>query len=454
MKLSAPNLWALSAMALPLAFVSLPLYALLPNRYAAQLGVPLASIGALLLAVRALDAVLDPWLGQQCDRWFARGYAHVWRVSVALGAALTVGFAGVWMPDVWLALLGFSPAAQAVLWAAAPCLVLAYLAATALNLTLQTWGTRLGGDAVQRSRITAWREGLGLAGVVLASVLPSALQAHGLVTVFAVLLAITLWLWTRTAPAAPHAQTPDANALHAVHTADIEATPAHAAPRSWLGPVRQTQFRALLHVFLLNGIASAIPATLVMFFIQDVLQAPAGAEAFYLGAYFLAAAASLPLWLRVVQRVGLARAWFAGQALSVAVFMWAVSLGTGDVWGFAVICLLSGAALGADLVVPGALLTGVIQRCGDSGQAEGAYLGWWQVATKLNLALAAGLALPLLQMFGYSAGTRSAEGLWALSMAYGVLPCVLKLLAMWRLWTARVELWETSHAESTTPLNP
>ncbi len=430
MKPSTPALWSLSAMALPLAFVSLPLYALLPNRYAAQLGVSLASIGALLLAVRALDAVLDPWLGQLCDRWFARGTAYVWRVSAALGIALAVGFAGLWMPDVWLVLLGLTPSSHAVLWAAAPCLVLAYLAATALNLTLQTWGTRLGGNAVQRSRITAWREGLGLTGVVLASVLPTALEAHALVSVFAVLIAIALWLWARTASAA-----------------DAHPTPAHATSGSWLGPLRQNQFRALLQVFLLNGIASAIPATLVMFFIQDVLQAPAGAEAIYLGAYFLAAAASLPLWLRVVRHMGLARAWLLGQGLSVVVFMWAVSLGAGDVGGFAVICVLSGAALGADLVVPGALLTGVIQRSGNSGQAEGAYLGWWQVATKLNLALAAGLALPLLQIFGYTAGTRSAEGLWALSVAYGVLPCVLKLLAMWRLWAARVELWETSHGE-------
>ncbi len=434
MKANTPNLWALSAMALPLAFVSLPLYALLPNRYAAQLGVPLASIGALLLAVRALDAVLDPWLGQLCDRWFARGTAQVWRVSVTLGIVLAVGFAGLWIPDVWLTLLGLTPTSHAVLWAAAPCLVLAYLAATALNLTLQTWGTRLGGNAVQRSRITAWREGMGLAGVVLASVLPTVLEAHWLVSVLAVLIAIALWLWSRTATTTT-TETPH------------EHTPAHASVSSWLGPLRQTQFRALLQVFLLNGIASAIPATLVMFFIQDVLQAPAGAEAFYLGAYFLAAAVSLPLWLRVVRRMGLARTWLLGQALSVAVFMWAVSLGAGDVWGFAAICVLSGAALGTDLVVPGALLTGVIQRSGDSGQAEGAYLGWWQVATKLNLALAAGLALPLLQIFGYSAGTRSGEGLWALSVAYGVLPCVLKLLAMWRLWAARVELWETSHGE-------
>jgi glycoside/pentoside/hexuronide:cation symporter, GPH family len=52
-----------------------------------------------------------------------------------------------------------------------------------------------------------------------------------------------------------------------------------------------------------------------------------------------------------------------------------------------------------------------------------------------------------LQMFGYSAGTRSEGGLLALSVAYGVLPCVLKLLAIWRLWAARVELWEKPHGE-------
>jgi Na+/melibiose symporter-like transporter len=418
------------------------LYALLPNRYATQLGVSLASIGALLLAVRALDAVLDPWLGQQCDRWFARGSAYVWRISWALGLALTLGFTGLWMPDVWLALMGHTPTPNAVLLAAAPCLVLAYLAATALNLTLQTWGTRLGGHAVQRSRITAWREGLGLGGVVLASVLPSALDAQGLVSAFAVLMAIALWLWSRIT-AKPYPPSRDDQAL-TLHTHN---TPRHTPTGTWLGPLRQRPFRTLLQVFSLNGIASAIPATLVMFFIQDVLQAPAGAEAFYLGAYFLAAAMSLPFWLRGVVHMGLARTWLAGQALSVAVFMWAVSLGAGDWYGFAAICVLSGAALGADLVVPGALLTGVIQRSGDNGQAEGAYLGWWQVATKLNLALAAGLALPLLHVFGYSSGTRNADGLWVLSVAYGVLPCVLKLLAMWRLWAARVELWETSHGE-------
>jgi hypothetical protein len=48
------------ALGLPLAFVALPLYVQLPNHYASEFGMPLATLGALLLGARLLDAVADP----------------------------------------------------------------------------------------------------------------------------------------------------------------------------------------------------------------------------------------------------------------------------------------------------------------------------------------------------------------------------------------------------------
>ena len=47
----------------------------------------------------------------------------------------------------------------------------------------------------------------------------------------------------------------------------------------------------------------------------------------------------------------------------------------------------------------------------------------------MNLALAAGLALPVLEALGYAPGAHDATALTALAFAYAVLPCLLKLVA-------------------------
>jgi Na+/melibiose symporter-like transporter len=94
---------------------------------------------------------------------------------------------------------------------------------------------------------------------------------------------------------------------------------------------------------------------------------------------------------------------------------------------FLAICALSGVALGADLALPSAMLAGVVQS--KASADTGAYFGWWAFATKLNLALAAGLALPLLSLWGYQPDSRETQALAALSMAYCLLPCALKASA-------------------------
>ena len=122
--------------------------------------------------------------------------------------------------------------------------------------------------------------------------------------------------------------------------------------------------------------------------------------------------------------------------LAVAGFIWAYGLGAGDATAFGVICVLSGLTLGADLALPPALLAAVIHQAGDSGKREGVYFGAWSWATKMNLALAAGVSLPLLEWLGYLPGLQSAAGGQALSIAYAVVPCLLKLLAAALLWRA------------------
>ena len=408
---------------LPLAFVALPLYVILPNHYAKEFGMSLATLGAVLLGARLFDALIDPLLGRLSDRLFARSAAAVLRMGAAAALVLALGFTLLFFPPPWAR---HSPGALAS-WAGAS-LVLTYAAYSALSVSHQSWGAMLGGNEAQRSRVVAWREGLGLVGVVLASIAPVALGLPATTAVFFAALLVGWLAWRRA---------PEPAARRQGH--------APAAGALWR-PWRSRAFRRLLAVFMLNGIASAVPATLVLFFIQDRLQAPPALEPLFLGSYFLAAALSIPLWLALVKRLGLARTWLAGMVLAIAVFAWAAQLGAGQSVAFALVCALSGVALGTDLALPGALLAGVIQADGQSGQAEGAYFGWWNFATKLNLALAAGLALPLLGLFGYAPGSRDDAALTALAVAYCVLPCILKVLAAASAWFLLIQ-----PSESVTP---
>ncbi|MFM8898417.1 MAG: MFS transporter [Burkholderiales bacterium] len=394
---------------LPLAFVALPLYVVLPPYYAREFGVALASLGALLLFTRLLDAVADPFIGRWADTLLGRSAALAWSVTAGAALLLALGFVLLFFPVQ--AVRGST--SMVLLWCAA-CLVLTYLSFSVVTVVHQSWGARLGGDGAQRASIVGWREGLALVGVLLASVLSAQAGMWVTALIFALTLACGMaLLWFAPRP--------------------LAASATGGKQMSMRLPFQTPAFRRLLAVYLVNGTASAIPATLVLFFIADRLQSPQH-EALFLASYFAAAGIAVPLWVRAVKTWGLSRSWLLGMGLSVAVFVWASALGTGDVVGFTAVCVLSGLALGADLTLPGALLAGVIQRTGHGGQAEGAYFGWWNFATKLNLALAAGLALPLLQWWGYTPGDQSAAALQALTWAYCLLPCALKLLAAALLW--------------------
>ena len=393
--------WRYGLLGLPLAFVALPLYVQLPNHYAREFGVPIAALGAVLLGARLFDAVLDPWIGVLADRLYARSAQAVLAAGGVAAVFLLLGFSLLLFPPV-------RGVAALLAWAAFALLV-TYAAYSMLSVTHQSWGAMLGGDEAGRGRIVAWREGLGLVGVLLASLLPTLAGWPATAAVLAAALAAGCWAWSVARRPRPQ-------------SVSVERA-------AWNMPFRHARFRALLAVFLLNGIATAVPATLVLFFVQDRLQAPPTQEALFLACYFVSAAVSVPLWLRVVARIGLARSWLAGMGLAVAVFVWAGLLGAGDAPAFFVVCALSGFALGADLALPGAILAGVIADAGQRGRGEGRFFGWWNFATKLNLALAAGVALPLLALAGYAPGARTPEALHALTLAYCVLPCALKLAA-------------------------
>ncbi|CAL95929.1 MFS transporter [Azoarcus olearius] len=397
---------AYGALGLPLAFAALPIYVHVPRLYADQLGLPLAAVGAVLLLTRIIDAASDPLIGRACDRFRRR--AVIVLALPLLAASLPALLAPP--PDAGLGWL-------------ATMLVLVSLGYSLASIAYHAWGAELGQDAHERTVAVASREACALVGVMLAAALPTVLDRDAAVALgrlgmlFLPLLAAAALLTLLFGPAE--------RAGHHSPAAGIAARPATLAD-----PV----LVRLLAVVAANAIAAAVPSATVLFFVADVLGADRQAGLFLL-LYFAAAAAGLPLWVALARRLGKLRAWALAMAGAVLVFAWAAALGPGDAAAFAAVCVLSGLAFGADLALPAALLGDLLARDGRSG--AGACFGWWNFVAKASLALAAGIALPLLGWLGYSPGAQDEAARDALRAVYALLPVALKCVALALLWRWR-----------------
>jgi Na+/melibiose symporter-like transporter len=413
-RVPAWRLLAYGVMAIPLAMAALPIYVHVPKFYADVMGLNLAAIGGMLLAARVFDAVQDPLLGYWSDATRqSKGGRMLW---VGIGVPfLALGMLGLFRPPQW--------DTSALTWWFIAMLMLVYTAFSMVQISYQAYGAEISDHPVERTRVTSIREGLGLVGVFVAAALPDILSKsqgsrEGYATFAWLFMPLALLLMLVTIKLSPAA-------VVRTHAASRDAF------RAMLKPFQNVLFNRLLLVFMFNGIAAAIPATLVLFFIEDVVQRPDW-SAHFLIAYFAAGALGMPLWVWLSSRIGKGRAWFVGMVLSIVAFVSAFLLGAGDAIPFMIICIMSGLGLGADLALPPSILADVIdvdEKHG-LGRNEGAYFGLWNLVTKMNLALAAGIALPALAMLGYqSKVTTSSQSLMYLSGIYALLPCVLKALA-------------------------
>ncbi|HSO48760.1 MAG TPA: MFS transporter [Rhizobiaceae bacterium] len=420
--LPAWRLAAYGAVALPLAALTLPLYLVVPTFYAEALGVPLAVVGTILLAVRIFDAVNDPVIGWLADRWPARNRRKSWIALFALPLAATA-YALFWPP---------ADAGGAWLFGTAALLSIGY---TAMVLPLSAWGAELSQDYHERSRIAAWREGFVIAGTVVAIALPFTIgwkdpsTFHGLALI-AVFVVIALPLFTGVAVA----MVPEPPVSERAGTPPFEA---FAAMRA------NPHFIRLLSAFLINSLANALPATLFLLFVAQRL----GAEEWrgpLLILYFVSAIAGMPFWTWVARRLSKHRSWCIAMLAACAVFLPAAFLSQGDVAAFTIICIASGLCLGADLVLPSSMQADVIEsdRIASGANRSALFFAAWSLTSKLALALAVGLAFPLLEAYGLDATNSAAssnESLLMLALLYAAAPVALKLVAIAMMWNFRLD---------------
>ena len=397
--------------------LALPFYVLVPSFYAETMGLDLALVGAVLFGVRILDAVSDPAVGVFADRLKPRLGRR--RFLVALGTPFIM--LGAWFT--------FAPPAQAsalylALWAS----VLS-LATTLVQVPYAAWGAEISRSYEGRNRVVSWREALTVTGTLIALVMPALMPAlgvpdqAGILRAIAVLIVVTLPIAIVIALNVPE---PEDRSVARLTLKDSVAALTANRP-----------FLRLLSAFFVNGFANGLPATLFVFFVSERLQAR-DAVGPLLVLYFVSGIIGVPLWYKLAQTRSKHRVWCYGMMLAMVAFAFAPFLGSGDVLAFALITVLTGLALGADVVMPASLQADVIDvDTARSGEERSAlYLSLWGLATKLSLAAAVGVAFPILAWFGLDPAKNLATsaGLNTLAFLYAGLPVIIKIFAIILMW--------------------
>jgi len=410
--LSYRTLSSYGFLAFPLAAAFIALQVLIPTHYAEVTSLSLSTIGGVILLARLWDTVTDPIIGVLSDKTpeqWGRRKIWIW-LSIPLISLSTY--------------MLFNPSRDAgisylLLWT-----FVIYMSGTMAIVPLNAWGAELSSNYQQRNRVTGTRAFFGLLGTIAALSIPALLgdsdsvNLNHSLSVITTLVIISLF-------------------IAAVLTAFVPDKHSISLPKNQLTSALQlirtpSPFRTLLLSFLSNSIANAIPATLFLFYITYVLQAPeyAGPLLFL---YFICAAISVPFWIKVAKRYGKHKTWHRSILLACLFFIATPFLNENTFWVYIIIVLATGFTTGCDLIIPSSMNGDLVEwdTSSTGHKRPGLFFALWGTTTKLAYALAIGIAFPLLDSFGFSAdGNNSHESLTALAWMYG-LPCIVfKVIAV------------------------
>ncbi len=405
-------LFGLPEFATYLAVIPISLY--LPFFYSRDLGLSITDIGLLLMVARISDVITDPLIGALSDRTKSRwGRRKVWMVA---GAPLMMLAAYQLFvptsPVTNLYLLGWS----VVLW----------FGWTMINIPYYAWGAELSDDFDERTQITGWRQAWGFAGnisVLLVPVAATKVFGYGgvasealviiggmVLVLLPLLIGLTVWKLPERA-----------------------AAPAHQPIlRNVRAMLANGSFLILFFGFMLMSLGTTMIGTLFMLFTAFAMDLERQAQPILL-AYFAVNLIGLPFWVWLSHRIGKREAWMTGTLIMALATPTYLFLGPGDLLPFVLITAVIGFAGGNYVALSMSMKADVIEIA-TRRQREtvaGAYVAVWSLGSKTTQALAVGICLPLLGVFGFDPRAENGpDQIAALRYTIALLPSACYLAAI------------------------
>lgn len=387
-----------AAPAVPLAMLIMQIIVYIPPLYAIEAGVSIAAVGGIFFIVRGIDAFVDIWVGNRSDRTrSAWGRRKPW---IALGVPLLVLM-------TWVLCVPPQGVSTTYLLLAALAF---YVCLTLVQIPYLSWGAELSRDYAQRTRINGLREGGGMLGTVLATLLPLVVLvgvmgkanptlreiAFVFVVTVSVLLPLGALLALRCTPQGHFVDSGPQSLLQALR-----------------GLRRNKLLARLLVGVLLIWLGGSVFNALVIFIVQHTLKLQNNAMLFFVFTQYAVGLLCLPLILKLANRIGRHRVLVLGAAaflLPLPLFMF---VQPGSMPQAIALYALLGTTTSAIWVMPPALVADAI----DYGRLHGAqddaalYMALYHFVQKLAMAGGVGIGMPLAGALGFNPGaTPTPEG--------------------------------------------
>jgi Na+/melibiose symporter-like transporter len=384
------------------------------------LAVPAATAGIVVMVPKMWEVVLDPLIGAVSDRLRGR-LGRRWPL-MALGALFfPLGFAAMFIPPP-----GWSMTATLV-W-----VMLAYIGTSTayalFSIPYATTAAEVSSDQAVRNRLVAWRVGLLCIGLLVASGLSPLLLhlggggRHGYavmgISVGAIaggaLLGSLRANWLLQNRTAERLRPPS---MRQSFRTGLRATLGNRGYRLlWTGYACQTlamgaQFALMPYAvrYQLHATTDVITDLAVVATIVQIL--------------------AMPLWVRVADRIGTARAAAVAAFAYGAAALGYLLCGPGDVAPAVIVAALSGLGQAGCYMLPFALMPTVVAGVDaeDAARNAGFLTAIWVSGEKLGLAFGGAAAGLMLGIVGYASGQDSqpAAVLHAVPILFAGIPALL-----------------------------
>ena len=424
--------------ALPLASLYFSIYVLIGEFYFKNYGLALSIIGSIFIIIRLFDAFTDPIMGYISDNFPLRfGKRKPW---VLLGGILFIF-------STWML---FVPIYQSVdveyffFW-----LFISAIGWTIAYAPYYAMGAELSMDYLERSKVTFCRELFTILGIIFASLLYSIsfdfdnkIFKSGIgsniglfqICIFSsVFFVLSMFLFLLSKSNSKEVSYDKNNILNIFEI--------------FISLKKQKLMRKLLFSHFINGLANGLPPALFVFYVNSVLKSPEF-TGILLFLYFLGALVGVPLWIFISNKLDKHRVWCYAMVYSCFIFIFVLFLEEYDLIFFAIICILSGLALSADLAIPSSIQADIIdlEYLKTGKRLTGQFFAFWGLVSKAAIAISTGMALILLDIIGFKSDENNGKNiLFAVSFIYAGLPIILKMFSIYLMWNFKLD--KKTHSE-------